>query len=137
VQLYDALAQLQRSPVVELNRAVAVAMRDGPEAGLALVDELLARGELNDYHLAHAAAPTSAGGWAGPAKLAPPIGAHSNSHARSRSGAFSSSGWRSWSGESAVLVFAPLSNPAWPVRLADEGRNIPDVEIPDGHSTTG
>ena len=55
VQLYDALAQLQRSPVVELNRAVAVAMRDGPEAGLALVDELLARGELNDYHLAHAA----------------------------------------------------------------------------------
>jgi RNA polymerase sigma-70 factor (ECF subfamily) len=41
--------------VVELNRAVAVAMRDGPAAGLALVDALLARGELADYHLAHAA----------------------------------------------------------------------------------
>ena len=43
------------SPVVELNRAAAVAMRDGPEAGLALIDAILARGELADYHLAHAA----------------------------------------------------------------------------------
>jgi RNA polymerase sigma-70 factor (ECF subfamily) len=43
------------SPVVELNRAVAVAMRDGPATGLALVDELLDRGALRDYHLAHAA----------------------------------------------------------------------------------
>ena len=41
--------------MVELNRAVAVAMRDGPEAGLALIDALLARGELADYHLAHSA----------------------------------------------------------------------------------
>jgi RNA polymerase sigma-70 factor (ECF subfamily) len=41
--------------VVELNRAVAVAMRDGPEAGLALVDAILGRGDLTDYHLAHAA----------------------------------------------------------------------------------
>ena len=41
--------------MVELNRAVAVAMRDGPAAGLALVDDILARGELADYHLAHAA----------------------------------------------------------------------------------
>ncbi len=55
VALYDVLAQMEPSPVVELNRAVAVAMRDGPEAGLALVDELLARGQLADYHLAHAA----------------------------------------------------------------------------------
>jgi RNA polymerase sigma-70 factor (ECF subfamily) len=55
VQLYDALVQLHPSPVVELNRAVAVAMRDGPAAGLALVDKLLARGVLGDYHLAHAA----------------------------------------------------------------------------------
>lgn len=53
--LYDALLQLQPSPVVELNRAVALAMRDGPEAGLAAVDAILARGELADYHLAHAA----------------------------------------------------------------------------------
>jgi RNA polymerase sigma-70 factor, ECF subfamily len=43
------------SPVVELNRAVAVAMRDGPAAGRALIDAILARGDLQDYHLAHAA----------------------------------------------------------------------------------
>jgi RNA polymerase sigma-70 factor, ECF subfamily len=55
VELYGALAQVVPSPVVELNRAVAVAMRDGPAAGLALIDAILARGELADYHLAHAA----------------------------------------------------------------------------------
>ena len=53
--LYDALVRAEPSPVVELNRAVAVAMRDGPGAGLPLVDAILARGELADYHLAHAA----------------------------------------------------------------------------------
>jgi RNA polymerase sigma-70 factor (ECF subfamily) len=55
VGLYGVLAQLQPSPVVELNRAVAVAMRDGPATGLVLVDTILARGDLADYHLAHAA----------------------------------------------------------------------------------
>jgi RNA polymerase sigma-70 factor (ECF subfamily) len=55
VTLYDLLARLEQSPVVELNRAVAVAMRDGPAAGLALIDGILARGDLADYHLAHAA----------------------------------------------------------------------------------
>jgi RNA polymerase sigma-70 factor, ECF subfamily len=55
VGLYDVLARADPSPVVELNRAVAVAMRDGPLAGLALVDQILKRGELADYHLAHAA----------------------------------------------------------------------------------
>ncbi len=55
VGLYDALLGLTPSPVIELNRAVAVAMRDGPQAGLALIESLLARGELIDYHLAHAA----------------------------------------------------------------------------------
>jgi RNA polymerase sigma-70 factor (ECF subfamily) len=55
VALYDLLARLEPSPVVELNRAVAVAMRDGPKAGLDLIDAILARGELADYHLAHAA----------------------------------------------------------------------------------
>jgi RNA polymerase sigma-70 factor (ECF subfamily) len=55
VGLYDALLRVEGSPVVELNRAVAVAMRDGPESGLALVDALLQRGELADYRLAHAA----------------------------------------------------------------------------------
>jgi RNA polymerase sigma-70 factor, ECF subfamily len=53
--LYDLLIRMHPSPVVELNRAVAVAMRDGPAAGLALVDAILARGELADYHLAHSA----------------------------------------------------------------------------------
>ncbi|HUJ00361.1 MAG TPA: RNA polymerase sigma factor [Usitatibacter sp.] len=53
--LYDVLLELQPSPVVELNRAVAIAMRDGPQAGLALVEGILARGELADYPLAHAA----------------------------------------------------------------------------------
>lgn len=55
VGLYSVLARVSPSPVVELNRAVAVAMRDGPAAGLALVEAILARGELTDYHLAHAA----------------------------------------------------------------------------------
>jgi len=55
VGLYDVLARLDPSPVIELNRAVAVAMRDGPLAGLALIDALLARGDLSDFHLAHAA----------------------------------------------------------------------------------
>jgi len=55
VTLYDALYAVHPSPVVELNRAVAVAMRDGPESGLRLVNAILARGELGDYHLAHAA----------------------------------------------------------------------------------
>jgi RNA polymerase sigma-70 factor, ECF subfamily len=55
VYLYDLLLRIEPTPIVELNRAVAVAMRDGPAAGLALVDELLARGELAGYRLAHAA----------------------------------------------------------------------------------
>ena len=55
VALYDLLLQATPSPVIELNRAVAVTMRDGPEAGLALIDAILARGELKDYHLAHSA----------------------------------------------------------------------------------
>jgi RNA polymerase sigma-70 factor (ECF subfamily) len=55
VGLYDLLVQLEPSPVVALNRAVAVAMRDGPLAGLQSIDEILARGDLADYHLAHSA----------------------------------------------------------------------------------
>ena len=55
VGLYDVLMRVSPSPIVELNRAVAVAMRDGPAAGLAIVDHLLGRGELRDYRLAHAA----------------------------------------------------------------------------------
>ena len=54
-RLYEVLMRVEPSPVVELNRAVAVAMRDGPDAGLALIDAILVRGDLADYHLAHAA----------------------------------------------------------------------------------
>jgi len=55
VILYELLLRANPSPVVELNRAVAVAMRDGPTAGLSLIDAILARGDLQNYHLAHAA----------------------------------------------------------------------------------
>ena len=55
VGLYDELLRLQPSPVIELNRAVALAMRDGEQAGLVEIDRLLATGELDGYHLAHAA----------------------------------------------------------------------------------
>lgn len=55
VALYDLLLQMSPSPIVELNRAVAVAMRDGYQAGLQQIDEILGRGDLADYHLAHAA----------------------------------------------------------------------------------
>jgi RNA polymerase sigma-70 factor (ECF subfamily) len=55
VGLYDVLSQADSSPVIELNRAVAIAMRDGPAAGLPLIDAILERGDLLDYRLAHAA----------------------------------------------------------------------------------
>jgi RNA polymerase sigma-70 factor (ECF subfamily) len=55
VSFYDLLGLLQRSPIVSLNRAVAVAMAEGTEHGLSLIDEIRGSGELNDYHLLHAA----------------------------------------------------------------------------------
>jgi RNA polymerase sigma-70 factor (ECF subfamily) len=55
VGLYDLLARIEPSPVVALNRAVAVAMKEGPAAGLALIDDIVARGQLKDYRLLHAA----------------------------------------------------------------------------------
>ena len=55
VALYDRLLRIQPSPVVQLNRAVAIAMRDGPEAGLTHIDAVLAHGELANYYLAHSA----------------------------------------------------------------------------------
>ena len=55
VALYDLLLRMEPSPVVQLNRAVALAMRDGPATGLAAIDELMARKELEDYYLLHAA----------------------------------------------------------------------------------
>ncbi len=55
VALYDVLLRVDPSPVIELNRAVAVAMRNGPQAGIEIIDVLLSRGDLSDYHLLHAA----------------------------------------------------------------------------------
>jgi RNA polymerase sigma-70 factor (ECF subfamily) len=55
VGLYDVLLRADPSPVIELNRAAAVAMRDGPEAGLALIDSIIIRGDLTDYPLLHSA----------------------------------------------------------------------------------
>lgn len=55
VGLYDVLLRIEASPVIELNRAVAIAMRDGPQAGLDLIEAILSRGELAEYHLAHSA----------------------------------------------------------------------------------
>jgi len=55
IRLYDALLYAEPSPVIELNRAVAIAMRDGPLAGLTLIDGIFARGDLADYHFAHSA----------------------------------------------------------------------------------
>jgi RNA polymerase sigma-70 factor (ECF subfamily) len=55
VALYDVLVRADPSPIIELNRAAAIAMRDGPAAGLAIIDAILARGELDGYHLAHSA----------------------------------------------------------------------------------
>jgi RNA polymerase sigma-70 factor (ECF subfamily) len=55
VALYDVLVKISPSPVVDLNRAVAVAMREGPAAALAIIDAILAEGDLADYYLAHSA----------------------------------------------------------------------------------
>lgn len=55
VRLYDTLLRLTPSPIIEVNRAVAVAMRDGPEMGLALIEDILGRGDLADYHPVHSA----------------------------------------------------------------------------------
>jgi RNA polymerase sigma-70 factor (ECF subfamily) len=55
VGLYDVLLRMSPSPVIELNRAVAVGMRDGPETGLAIIDAIFRRGDLRDYRFAHAA----------------------------------------------------------------------------------
>lgn len=55
VALYDTLFAIHPSPVVQLNRGVAIAMRDGPDAGVAIIDNLWSQGDLTDYHLAYAA----------------------------------------------------------------------------------
>ena len=93
VGLYDVLAKADPSPVVELNRAAAVAMRDGPEAGLSLIEAILVRGDLARYQPAHAAR----------AELCRRLGRTTEAHAsyqrlsplpgRSLNGGFWSGGW--------------------------------------------
>jgi RNA polymerase sigma-70 factor (ECF subfamily) len=55
VQLYDTLLEVEPSPIIELNRAAAIAMADGPAAGLSIMESIAARGDLSDYRFAHAA----------------------------------------------------------------------------------
>jgi RNA polymerase sigma-70 factor (ECF subfamily) len=73
VALYDVLLQMEPSPVVRLDPAVAVAMRDGPAAALPLIDDVLKTGEVTDYHLAHGPLPPAGAGGGGPRVL--PAGA--------------------------------------------------------------
>ena len=82
VGLYDVLARVEPSPVVELNRAVAVAMRDGPAAGLALIDAILARGDWPTTTWRTRPGPTCAGGSGGRRRPAPPTSARSPSRAQ-------------------------------------------------------
>ncbi|MGB8867310.1 MAG: hypothetical protein WCC71_24735, partial [Candidatus Sulfotelmatobacter sp.] len=62
---------IQPSPVVQLNRAVAIAMRDGPEVGLTHIDAVLEHGELPNIYLAHSAVQICTAGWAGQLRLGP------------------------------------------------------------------
>jgi RNA polymerase sigma-70 factor (ECF subfamily) len=92
VGLYELLLRVVPSPVVELNRAVAVAMRDEPEAGLVLVNGILDRGELAGYHLAHAVRPICAAGWETRLRPGTPTSRRSIWPSRSPSGASSPGG---------------------------------------------
>ena len=92
VGLYDLLLRLTPSPIVALNRAVAIAMRDGPEAGLAALDALLAGGRARRATSSRTPrARTSAAAWAATPRRARPISAPSSSRRRARRGA----SWRS------------------------------------------
>ena len=121
VGLYDVLSRVVPSPVVELNRAVAVAMRDGPAAGLELIDAILARGDLADYHLAHAARADCAGGWVERPRPGPPTSRHWPWHGRSQSGGFSRVGWLNWGKRK---FFGPLSIWASAARLLSVNRTM-------------
>ncbi len=91
VALYDVLAQAEPSPVVALNRAVAIGMRDGPLAGLNQIDAVLSDGHLNDYRLAHAARADFCRRWGARRRPARRIAKRSRSANKARSAAFSKS----------------------------------------------
>lgn len=95
VGLYDELLRLNPSPVIELNRAVALAMRDGLETGLQQIDRLLAMGELDGYHLAHAARPICCAGWAAASRRLQPTVRPWRWRNRARIDSFCRGGWRS------------------------------------------
>ena len=85
VALYDQLVRIHPSPVALLNRAVALAMRDGPEAGLAHIEGVMEQADLQNYHLAHSAMLTCAGGWAGPRRPGLPMRGRWRSPSKNRS----------------------------------------------------
>ena len=113
--------RLEPSPVIELNRAVAVAMRDGPGSGLVLIDDILARGDLSEYHLAPAAR----------ADLCRRLGNTDQARAayerawvwpvRRRSDALSSGDWGNSRPE--AIFWHPLSISCLPGRLLSTGSN--------------
>jgi RNA polymerase sigma-70 factor (ECF subfamily) len=77
VELYNVLLRIDASPVIQLNRAAAIAMRDGPAAGLVLIDQLLATGDLDAYTWPIRHAPTCAAGWDASTRRAPPTNGRS------------------------------------------------------------
>ena len=139
VALYDVLARAEPSPVVELNRAVAVAMRDGPPAGLELIDAILARGDLADYHLAHAARADLCRRLGRTADAGNPTGGPSRWRGRSRSGVSSIDASANW----AEKYFSQLSIRRSAGRLLDDrGHFAPVVRgrrdrIPEAHTERG
>ena len=96
VALYDLLMQAEPSPVVELNRAAAIAERDGPAAGLALIDAILDAASSATTTPPMRRAPSSAGGLAGPPMLLPPTTGRCRLPSRSRPGIFWKSAGASW-----------------------------------------
>ena len=99
VELYDLLMHADPSPVVALNRAAAIAERDGPAAGLALIDAILARGELGDYHPAHSARAELCRRLGRTADAAPPTTRRCRLRGRSRPG----TSWKSAGGSSTSI----------------------------------
>ena len=140
VGLYDRLLEHDDSPVIALNRAVAVAMRDGPEAGLRLIDGILATGALRDYRLAHATRGNCAAASIASARHACRTNGRWPSPARSRPGASSRGGWRScrtadgrWQMADGVMASRTVSSLARPAPASHLGF----LRRPAGTRTSG